>query len=107
MGENDKTKGEMGHWWTYISECNDDLLLKVLAVANKLNCESLMRLCSARTCDRIYNCSDVEARAFLGFKCDYTPEQEKEVLAKHPWPHGPASWPKDCSRTIFVINFLT
>merc|ERR1740130_810674 len=57
--ENDKTKGEMGHWWAYISTCDDDLLLKVLAVANKLNCESLMRLCSARTCDRIYNCSVV------------------------------------------------
>merc|ERR1712195_462057 len=66
--KNDK---EQGHWWTYISSMDDDLLLKVLSFANKLNCEALMRLCASRTCDRIYNCTVQEARDFLGFKCDY------------------------------------
>ena len=69
---------------------DDEVLLKVLSFANKLNCEALMRLCASRTCDRIYNCTVEEARTFLGFKCDYTPEEEKEVLAKHPWPHKQA-----------------
>ena len=65
-----------------------DTLLGVLnSFANKLNCEALMRLCASRTCDRIYNCTVHEAREFLGFKCDYTPEEEAEVLKKHPWPH--------------------
>merc|ERR1712166_337332 len=64
--EKSESGKDQDHWYTYIAAMEDT--------------------------DRIYNCGMQEARDFLGFKVTWTPEQEKEALAKVPggfeWPHG-------------------
>merc|ERR1712166_228682 len=90
--EKSESGKDQDHWYTYIAAMDDTRLLKVLSFANKLGSQHLMRLASMKVTDRIYNCGMQEARDFLGFKVTWTPEQEKEALAKVPggfeWPHG-------------------
>ena len=90
--EKSESDKDQSHWYTYINSMDDTMLLKVLSFANKLGSQPLMRLASMKVTDRIYNCTMQEARDFLGFKVTWTPEQEKDALAKVPggfeWPHG-------------------
>jgi uncharacterized Zn finger protein (UPF0148 family) len=89
---------DQGHWFEFVMTMSNgvehatshDLLLKVMNFANKLQCDSLLRLCAMRTVDIIYESTAAEARAFLGFKNNWTPEEEAESLKKHPWPHKQA-----------------
>jgi hypothetical protein len=100
MMKEEKAEGDQdqSHWWTFVQTMSDgnvhatshDLLLKVLSFANKLNCDRLMRLCSMRTVDIIYESTPQEARDFLGFKNSFTPEEEAKAMKDHPWPHKQA-----------------
>merc|ERR1712070_218277 len=100
LKETQKSDGghSQGHWFDFVmtmSDGNDhatshDLLLKVMNFANKIQCDRLLRLCAMRTVDIIYESTPAEARAFLGFKNNWTPEEEAESLKKHPWPHKQA-----------------